>query len=246
MISDLDRVKHKSVVQKVIDALILQIKNGELKPGDPIPSQRALAKDFRIGRSCVREALQALSLANIIRIKPGKGAFVSELSLQSIINPANVQLSIKQGDLLDLINVRLILETAAIREAVHKATPGDIEKLHSHLKNSKTYLKENKIDLYYYEDYEFHKTLFSCTKNKILISIFNFIFEMFMGGIKETAKVPGSTIRGMKWHNEIYNKIKNKDVQGAEKALRNHIFQVKEDIHKAEALVNLVKQNQKT
>ncbi len=125
-------------------------------------------------------------------------------------------------------------------------TPGDIEKLHSHLKNSKTYLKENKIDLYYYEDYEFHKTLFSCTKNKILISIFNFIFEMFMGGIKETAKVPGSTIRGMKWHNEIYNKIKNNDVQGAEKALRNHIFQVKEDIHKAEALVNLVKQNQKT
>ncbi|MGM0365613.1 MAG: FadR/GntR family transcriptional regulator [Actinomycetota bacterium] len=231
-------VKNKSVVQAVIDEIIFQIKKGELKPGDKIHSQRELAKNLKVGRSCIREALQALSLANIIKIKPGKGAFISELSVESIMNPAKVQLSINQEDLLDLINVRLILETAAIREAVQKATADDIDKLLSNINNTKLCIRDNKSDLYYFEDYEFHKTIFSCTRNKILISIFDFIFEMFIEGIKATAKVPGSKHRGLKWHREIYRKIKNKDIDGAEKALRNHILQIKKDVYNADAFTN--------
>jgi len=231
-------VKSKSVVQAVIDEIIFQIKKGELKPGDKIHSQRELAKKLSVGRSCIREALQALSLANIIDVKQGKGAFVSELSIKSIMNPAKVQLYINRDDLLNLINVRLILETAAIREAVIKASADDIDKLLSHINNTRICIRENKIDLYYFEDYEFHKTIFSCTKNKILVSIFDFIFEIFIEGIKATARVPGSKNRGLKWHKEIYKRIKNKDIEGAEKALRNHILQIKEDIYKAEVFLN--------
>lgn len=236
--SDLKSVNNKSTVQMVIDQLISQIKKGQLKPNDKMHSQRELAKRFKVGRSCVREALQALSLSNIIEIKPCKGAFISELSIESIMNPAKVHLTVTKEELFDLVNVRLILETAAIRDAVVNALPGDLEKLQRHINNTKKCLQENKIDLYYFEDYEFHKTIFNCTQNKVLINIFDFIFEILVEGIKTTAQVPGSKDRGLKWHKEIYKHIKNKDVDGAEKALTSHLMQIRKDINRADFLMS--------
>lgn len=55
---DLKPVKSKSLVQAVIDELLLQIENGSLKTGDKISSQRELADKLKVGRSCIREALQ--------------------------------------------------------------------------------------------------------------------------------------------------------------------------------------------
>ncbi|MDZ7838210.1 MAG: FCD domain-containing protein [Actinomycetota bacterium] len=197
-----------------------------------------LPEQLNVGRSCVREALQALSLSNIIEIKPCKGAFVSELSIESIMNPAKVHLNVGKQELLDLVNVRLILETAAVRDAVVNASQQDLSKLLDHINNTKRCIKENRTDLYYFEDYEFHKTIFNCTRNKVLINIFDFIFEILVEGIKTTARVPGSKDRGLKWHKQIYKKIKNKDVEGAERALRSHLIQIREDIYRAESLKN--------
>lgn len=234
--SDLKSAYNKSATQSVIDHLIDQIKEGNLKPNDKIHSQRELAKKFNVGRSCVREALQALSLSNIIEIKPCKGAFVSELSIESIMNPAKVQLNFGEKELLDLVNVRVILETAAVREAAVNASNEDLKKLLYHINNTRRCIKENQLDLYYFEDYEFHKTIFNCTNNKVLINIFDFIVEILLEGIKTTARVPGSKTRGLKWHVEIYKKIKNRDSVGAEKALKQHLIQIREDIYKAQSL----------
>jgi len=232
-ITDIKPEKNKSLVQAVIDEVIYQIKKGELKPGDKIDSQRELSRKLKVARSCVREAMQALSLAKIIDVKHGKGAYVSPISLKSILNPVNMQVSLNKAELLDLLKVRMILETEAVKEATKNAKACDLQKLKRNLENSKKYLREGNYDLYYIEDYEFHRTIANCSNNNVLASIFNFIFDLFIEGIKTTSRVPGSPSRGIRWHKEIYRKISLMDVRGSEMAMKNHISQIMDDLKKA-------------
>jgi GntR family transcriptional regulator len=60
----------------VYDYLLEQIQTGAFKPGGALPSERELAEGFGMSRGTVREALQALEQAGLVRILHGKGAFV--------------------------------------------------------------------------------------------------------------------------------------------------------------------------
>jgi DNA-binding transcriptional regulator YhcF (GntR family) len=131
---NLKPVKSKSLVQAVIDEIVFQIKAGYLKPGDKIDSQNDLARKMNVGRSCIREALQALNLAKIVEIRQGKGVYVSNLSMESIINPAKVSFNVNKNDLFELLKVRKILEKAAVAEAVLNATDADIKELGKRVK----------------------------------------------------------------------------------------------------------------
>jgi GntR family transcriptional regulator, transcriptional repressor for pyruvate dehydrogenase complex len=48
-----------------------QILAGELAPGDPVPSERALSEDLAVNRHAVREALKRLQQAGLVRISQG-------------------------------------------------------------------------------------------------------------------------------------------------------------------------------
>ncbi len=60
-----------TVSLKVHDTLRQQILEGELGPGDRIPSERVLAEQFGVNRHAVREALKRLDQAGLVRITHG-------------------------------------------------------------------------------------------------------------------------------------------------------------------------------
>lgn len=63
------------------EQIVLQIKtnimSGSLKPGDAIPSMRALAKSLHISVLTVQKAYEALQEAGFIETTAGKGCYVS-------------------------------------------------------------------------------------------------------------------------------------------------------------------------
>jgi GntR family transcriptional repressor for pyruvate dehydrogenase complex len=65
-------LKTKNLVQAIIDDILDQIKKGELRPGDTLPSQRQFIEIYNVGRSSIREAFKALTFARIVEIKTGK------------------------------------------------------------------------------------------------------------------------------------------------------------------------------
>ena len=58
--------------------LFEQMNLGQLKPGQPIPSERSLCAKYRISRTTVRQALSEMINAGILSRKQGKGTFVIE------------------------------------------------------------------------------------------------------------------------------------------------------------------------
>ena len=68
----------KSVVDQVLDGIISQIIGGTLRPGDKLPTEMELCKQFGAGRNSVREAVKKLQAYGILYIKLAEGTFVSE------------------------------------------------------------------------------------------------------------------------------------------------------------------------
>ena len=64
----------------IYDQIFTQIKghilSGELKPDEPLPSIRALAKDLRISVITTKRAYEELERSGFIYTVPGKGSFV--------------------------------------------------------------------------------------------------------------------------------------------------------------------------
>lgn len=55
-----------------------KINSGELRPGDPFPTEDQLGKSYKVSRITVRQALSALEKEGLINRKRGKGTFVAE------------------------------------------------------------------------------------------------------------------------------------------------------------------------
>jgi len=66
-------------IWKQIQGLILKdIVDGIYKPGEKLPTEMELAKRFEVNRHTVRNAISALTQANVTRVEQGRGTFVQE------------------------------------------------------------------------------------------------------------------------------------------------------------------------
>lgn len=86
------------------------ITNGLLKANQPLP-QDEIAAQLRVSHIPVREALRQLQSEGLVTYQPNRGAQVAALSA---------------GEIREIYEIRAILETAAIRAAVPRLTPGQL------------------------------------------------------------------------------------------------------------------------
>lgn len=66
----------KKVFDEVYGQLISLISNGKLKPGEQLPSERVLAKDLKVSRQSIREALKKAESKGLIKVRQGEGTFI--------------------------------------------------------------------------------------------------------------------------------------------------------------------------
>ncbi len=83
-IRNIKKLKNRPLYDRTIEALIEYIEEGELQPGEKLPSEEEMAKLFGISRPTLREAIGNLESRGIISRRHGVGTFVSA-SAQKII-----------------------------------------------------------------------------------------------------------------------------------------------------------------
>jgi GntR family transcriptional regulator, transcriptional repressor for pyruvate dehydrogenase complex len=101
---------------RVAEKILERIRSKPYGVGDKLPAERALAEEFGVSRPVVREALRMLVMLQVVDVQVGRGAFVlGDPDLAPSLHPTD------QIELLDVVDVREIMETGALRLAAERA-----------------------------------------------------------------------------------------------------------------------------
>ena len=65
---------------QIVEQMRHQVANGDLKPGDQLPTVRALAADLRVNFNTVARAYRMLDEAHIISTQQGRGTYILDES----------------------------------------------------------------------------------------------------------------------------------------------------------------------
>ena len=151
-----ERSLSEYTAKQLIDFIITQ----KLQPGDRLPNETELGKALGVGRSTVREAAKILISRNIIRIERGKGTFVSQnpgvpddpLGFQFVQNKSQL--------ILELLQLRSIIEPSLAELAAQNATEEEIEEAY------KKHMDHSEFDV------SFHTNVAKCSHNSVVDLIY--------------------------------------------------------------------------
>lgn len=122
-------IKPKKVADAVLEQLRARLGDGSLAPGDRLPSERELAEQMRVSRPVVREAINMLVGQGLLDIRSRRGVFVRAASASALGEPLTNLIGDSLERLIELLEVRRMLESQTAALAAEFASPRDIEEL---------------------------------------------------------------------------------------------------------------------
>ena len=211
-----------AVTDQAIDKLRAMIASGELRPGQRLPREADLAADLGLSRSSLREAVRALSLLRILDVRQGDGTYVSSLSSESLVDTLSFIADFHQdSSVLDLLDVRRVLEPAASARAALACTGSDIDDLRTILDKAGP---DSSVEELVSADIEFHRAIADLSRNPVLASLIESVSgrtqrARLWRGITEE----GALARTLAEHRSIFDAIAAHDPDLAESWATVHV-----------------------
>jgi len=102
------------------------ITNGELKPGDKLPTESGLTQQHQVSRTVVREAIAALRADNLLEVRHGVGVFVlpPQDGMQGSFRSVDVN---RVSSIIEMLEVRAAIEIEAAGLAAMRSSPAQQE-----------------------------------------------------------------------------------------------------------------------
>lgn len=178
--------------------------------------EEKIAEQMNISRTPVREALRLLSAEGFVKLIPNIGIVVNQVYPQ---------------DLLDVLNIRIQLETYAIKLAAQKINEKDIKNLKKIIKQMEESVDSKNALAYSNLNFKYHKNIINISENKKLIEICDNLHQQSEHwikalGIQERLKC------SLREHIEIYSSLNEKDINRAKKAMHFHLSNLIENVFK--------------
>jgi len=139
--------------ERVYIALREAILSWELQPGQPL-FEDDLAEKYGVSRTPVREALRLLSREDLVRITPGRGAFVTDISVKTVV---------------ELYQIRQALEGLSAQLAAEQDHVGkEFEALLQRFEEAPKMIAEGRIQDYDLLNQELGRTIAKASGNELL------------------------------------------------------------------------------
>jgi len=219
-------IRKASATAKVFRALYEMIVAGRYQRGQKLPPQDKLAKQFGVSRNTLREAVNQLSAMGLLSSRqgvgtvvepPSPGGYLSRLSGQLLLDPLSVR---------EFIEARICIERNAVRLAVARAGPQDVECLRGILAEQGRAFDRGDIAEFTRQDASFHLELTRICGNRVLLKFLQTIHDMLKRFIGEVAQLPGAVEDALRFHSRVIEAIAARDVDRAEQEMILHLFDV--------------------
>jgi DNA-binding GntR family transcriptional regulator len=199
--------------QRAYELIWEKITTLELPPGTPINEQE-LAEEFDMGVAPVREALKWLAHENLVHVTERHGIYVA------VVNT---------GDLQQLSEVRLSLESLSARLAAERAQPDDLVVLEALRKEQAMLTPEESRDLFDL-DHKFHQAVAAAAHNKYLAQTLDRLFglsrRLWYLVLPHLEFLPSS----VEMHLDLVAAIERQDAERAEEIMREHVKEFYDEV----------------
>lgn len=223
------RIKYHRVYEDVIEQIKNLIMEGNLAPGDVLPTERELAQAFGISRGTLREAFRILEREGLIDARPGGGRFLSK-ALDVAEDKNRIMDNIERATIIELLEARELFETGIVELAAKRATQEDIEEIEAAFEKWGQFDQESGDRSK--PDQAFHLSIAKATHNVVLVNMIELHMDLLQRTLNKTAKIPGRKSEVYEEHLLILQAIKERDPVKARLALLHHLGKVKENIQK--------------
>ena len=117
-----------AATDQAIDGIRELIASGEFRAGDRLPKENELAARIGVSRGSLREAIRALELVGVVDARQGAGTYLTSLTPALLLDVMSVVLDFTQDEsILQLLEIRRVLEPAATALAAARATDQELE-----------------------------------------------------------------------------------------------------------------------
>ncbi len=219
--------------QEIAEHFELLVLSGRLQPGDRLPAERQIMEEFDAGRSSVREALFSLQRQGLLTSRPGAVPRVSTPTVDGIFAELSGSmrhyLNRPEG-LREMQDARALLEIGLARRAAQIATNEDIKKLEKALDANRA---SKDLDTFVQTDVTFHLAIAQISRNPVFEGL-NAALSDWLKDQRVKSSASGASFEDVVGqHVEIFEAIKNKNVEAAAEAMDRHLAIVVERYWKA-------------
>jgi DNA-binding GntR family transcriptional regulator len=202
------RIAPLALYQEVAERLRQRIFSHELKPGTWVDEQ-ALADDYGISRTPLREALKVLASEGLVTLKPRRGCYVTEIS---------------ERDLDEIFTVMALLEGQCAQTSARKAGEGDLERLrriHAQLEKA---AGGGDINGFFEANQAFHLALQEIADNRWLQHAIEDLRKVIKLSRHHSLFSEGRLEQSLAEHRKILAALGERQADEAERLMREHIL----------------------
>ncbi|MEE2658793.1 MAG: FadR/GntR family transcriptional regulator [Candidatus Latescibacterota bacterium] len=221
--SHFHQVGKTSVSDSIVAQIVDLISRRVLSPGDRLPSERELCRRLGVGRTSVREAIRSLSSQGILVGRVGEGTFVTDPSehVEKTLEWGMLQ---QPGSIEDLVETRLLLETAACEWAATRAGSADLAAIAENVERMAGTL--DSMPAFGEADVDFHLLIARAAHNQVLYSMVSLTRRSLQEWIRHVLQGKGRSHRAdlsLHQHRQILACLQAGDAAASIAAMAEHI-----------------------
>jgi len=222
----------KNVHGNTVDHLGAAIVSGRYAPGASIPPEPLLCEELGVSRTVVREAVKSLIAKGLVSAGPKVGTRVLSEDQWNWFDPDIIAWQAQAGltpeFLRDLMDLRRVVEPAAMRLAALRAQPEDIAFVEEAYAGMARAVKEGGD--YVTHDLRFHQGLLRASRNRMLMQMSKALGALLHTSFELATKKKDGPARSLPLHRAVLDAVIARNPAKAEKAILVLIDGAHEDI----------------
>ena len=222
---EVDPIRRRKLSDEVRERLLAQINEGDLRPGDPLPSERELMVRYGVGRPAIREAMQQLASLGLVVVRHGDRPRLAaprlDLLAEQLALTMRHVLTHDDSILAQLKEARIVVEMGTARRAAEMRTDADLESLRDIL--ARQLLARSEPQDFMRRDGDFHTAVAAITGNVVLSSVVRAVFDWMARFHSRAVHSSGLERLTLEEHQAIFAAIAARDPDRAAQAMKDHL-----------------------
>lgn len=223
-------IARRRLLDEVTERILAHIRDEGLRPGDRLPSNRALSERFLVATPTLREALRRLEATGAVELRHGSGVYVrADLARMIMVNPNRLRLD--RDAILDLLEARELIEPHIAEAAARNATDAQLDELAASLDAAGAALAED--GALHAANMNFHRTLARLAGNGALAQVLDSLIELHDEEQRHILALYGDRDHDHQAHRAILAAVRDRHPRKARRLMTEHLRDVREVVTRA-------------